>query len=387
MKKIYFILTAMAVVLTSAVKAQTYKIATWNYQSINPAAEIASPASTTTKDNNLQYANIRRGGGMNAASINYGMNAGVTGGFQTTESQAISNGDFYLVDLKATNGTMSITKIGYRIYRNANGPQRFRWAYSINGSAFVSIGTEVYMTAANSDDFRTIDLTGITDIPNTSIVTFRLVGYDGVNQTTNKNFGLRSNNSNALEFEGSLSTTLPVNLTSFTAKLQANAVQLNWQTASEQNNSHFEVLRSQDGTNFTVIGQQAGNGTTNTTNSYSFTDHKPLVGTSYYALKQFDLDGNSKEYDAIPVKYILTNAVFTAVINSSSLTAKVDATNSEKATISVVDISGNEIASKSVVLEKGINQIELSNINLTTGKLYLVNLRSNNQNQTVKIIK
>ncbi len=90
---------------------------------------------------------------------------------------------------------------------------------------------------------------------------------------------------------------LPVVLTEFTAQAVANRdALLNWHTASEQRNSHFEVERSFDGTTFTTLGRVAGNGTTNLASAYSFSDAGvafKATGPVYYRLRQVDLDGTA----------------------------------------------------------------------------------------------
>lgn len=83
---------------------------------------------------------------------------------------------------------------------------------------------------------------------------------------------------------------LPVELAYFKANAIGTQVELQWQTASEDQNSHFMVERSSDGKLFEGIGMVAGNGTTSLTTNYSFYDQVPLVGTSYYRLKQVDED-------------------------------------------------------------------------------------------------
>src|SRR5690606_29431171 len=88
-------------------------------------------------------------------------------------------------------------------------------------------------------------------------------------------------------------TTLPVTLTSFTAKTTINAVQLAWQTASEQNNSHFEILHSVNGKEFQSAGTVKGAGNSNEVKNYTFNDYNAVEGINYYQLKQYDYDGSS----------------------------------------------------------------------------------------------
>lgn len=86
-------------------------------------------------------------------------------------------------------------------------------------------------------------------------------------------------------------SVLPVTLQSFTVKAINHTALLQWETASELNNDHFDIERSADGSTFTKIGTVKGNGTTSLTQQYSFTDAAPFTGNNYYRLVQVDLDG------------------------------------------------------------------------------------------------
>ncbi|SDK43460.1 Por secretion system C-terminal sorting domain-containing protein [Catalinimonas alkaloidigena] len=86
---------------------------------------------------------------------------------------------------------------------------------------------------------------------------------------------------------------LPIELTSFTASAENEAVVLRWVTASETNNAFFTVERSADGVHFEALGRLDGAGTSQFTHSYHFTDPSPLGGLSYYRLRQTDYDGAS----------------------------------------------------------------------------------------------
>jgi uncharacterized repeat protein (TIGR01451 family) len=90
---------------------------------------------------------------------------------------------------------------------------------------------------------------------------------------------------------------LPVVLTDFTAQAVRNRdALLNWHTASEKNNDHFDIERSFDGSTFAKIGQVAGHGTTSAASAYAFSDANVAAqasGPVYYRLRQVDLDGSS----------------------------------------------------------------------------------------------
>ena len=84
---------------------------------------------------------------------------------------------------------------------------------------------------------------------------------------------------------------LPVALTRFAARAQASGIALDWATASEKNNERFEVERSADGTSFKAVGTVKGQGNSTSAHEYAFLDAKPLIGQSYYRLRQVDFDG------------------------------------------------------------------------------------------------
>lgn len=89
------------------------------------------------------------------------------------------------------------------------------------------------------------------------------------------------------------SCLLPVEVsTPLQAYLQNRAAILTWSTATETNNSGFEIQRSKDGINWEKTGWQAGQGNITTPHTYMYIDENPLSGVSYYRFKQVDFDGN-----------------------------------------------------------------------------------------------
>jgi hypothetical protein len=87
---------------------------------------------------------------------------------------------------------------------------------------------------------------------------------------------------------------LPIKLASFHAlAIDANRVLVTWKTISEVNNYGFKVEKSTNGTDFSEIPGSftAGNGTTNRSFEYSYTDQNAQPGNWYYRLLQIDLDG------------------------------------------------------------------------------------------------
>ncbi|MFT6921528.1 MAG: hypothetical protein ACJA1C_000525 [Crocinitomicaceae bacterium] len=89
------------------------------------------------------------------------------------------------------------------------------------------------------------------------------------------------------------SSPLPIELLSFTAIVSGASVNLNWATASEKNNDYFNIERSIDGVVFNSQSKINGAGNSTHLLSYSAVDDKPLLGISYYRLKQTDYNGEA----------------------------------------------------------------------------------------------
>ena len=85
---------------------------------------------------------------------------------------------------------------------------------------------------------------------------------------------------------------LPVELIHFATSKDEEGVLLEWTTAAEINNSHFEIEISYDGVSWTSIGIVQGSGNSATTINYSFVNNQEEVGVQYYRLKQVDFNGD-----------------------------------------------------------------------------------------------
>jgi hypothetical protein len=94
---------------------------------------------------------------------------------------------------------------------------------------------------------------------------------------------------------------LPLALQSFDAKCHNGKSQINWTTASENNNHFFTVERSTDGIDYTSVGTVQGAGNSSQVHHYTFTDIERTEPISYYRLRQTDYDGRSRTYSIVAV--------------------------------------------------------------------------------------
>lgn len=174
--------------------------------------------------------------------------------------------------------------------------------------------------------------------------------------------------------------TVPVELVSFNAAVSGKGVSLKWTTATETNNSGFEVERSSDNKSFQKIGFVGGHGTTSEKSSYSFADANAKAGKNYYRLKQIDFDGtfaysNSVMIDVNLIKSYQLAQNFPNPFNPSttiSFALPVDA----KITVKIFNILGKEVAN--VVNDKlaaGEYNYSVNMSNLTSG-VYFYNIKA-----------
>ena len=88
--------------------------------------------------------------------------------------------------------------------------------------------------------------------------------------------------------------SLPVTFKKFDAEKRTNKVVLSWETATEMDNSGFEIERKNDAGNFEKIGFVATKAPSGTGAgySYSFEDNSPSKGRVLYRIRQVDFSGS-----------------------------------------------------------------------------------------------
>ena len=91
--------------------------------------------------------------------------------------------------------------------------------------------------------------------------------------------------------------TLPVHFISFTAKPFSDKVHLAWENGDETEVDHYEIERSANGNDFTVIGSVRSTGSSR----YGWDDNNPESKTVYYRIKAVSIDGAAHYSGILPV--------------------------------------------------------------------------------------
>ena len=184
-------------------------------------------------------------------------------------------------------------------------------------------------------------------------------------------------------------STLPVELTSFTASISANEVNLTWQTATEVNNYGFEVERKSS-TSWQKIGFVQGNGNSNSPKEYSYVDKDPIGGRKFqYRLKQIDDDGKY-EYSKIVEVEVITNeyVLYQNYPNPFNpvTTVRYQLPKESKVVIRIYNILGSEVMEiLNEQKEAGIYEVEFNPSDLPSG-VYFYQLKAEDFIETKKTV-
>lgn len=158
-----------------------------------------SPYDPTTSHPGVTVGGLTRGSGLTdtgtAANNAWGASGWYSAAPTQNQTAALANNKFVTFTITPNFGVnLSITTIEpYNIRRTNTGPQTGIWQYSINGGAFIDIGTEItwgVTTTAAGNPQVAIDLSGISDLQNltsSTTVTFRIVNWDTDNDPGNSN--------------------------------------------------------------------------------------------------------------------------------------------------------------------------------------------------------
>ncbi len=169
---------------------------------------------------------------------------------------------------------------------------------------------------------------------------------------------------------------LPITLKTFTATLYSNnLVRLAWSTLMEINCDRYEIERSTDGRIFTKTATIAGHGYTTLDQNYNMTDDITGIraGLIYYRLRQLDVDGKSSLSKVISVR-LKKNSEFTVSPNpfNSYVNINIDWNRSENTVVKIFSMSGREIFSKNVQMNKGTNYVQLNELSSLSSGNYLI---------------
>ena len=181
---------------------------------------------------------------------------------------------------------------------------------------------------------------------------------------------------------------LPLKLGQFSATKKSGQVELNWETLSEENTSHFDIERSSDGINWNRIGEVAAAGSSVQRQGYVYRDLSPLPNTGFYRLKMADKDGVFTFSRVITVTAASDITGIRLFPNPARETLQVQFTVERAGTaqVFITDASGKIVYRSGLSVRPGTNTSSLPVHNLAPG-YYQLTMQTDNQQRTGAFVK
>ena len=241
----------------------------------------------------------------------------------------------------------------------------------------VGTSTGVYGTMTLSGATTVWERIGETDIAFSPSVAMRLRPSD--NKMV---LGTHGNGLFMLTFPAAV---LPLDLLSFNAAKNKEAVQLKWVSANETGFSHYNVQKSDDGKYFSLLTtvKATGSGT------YQAVDDKPFAGQNYYRLEMVDVDGKRRYSKVVNVTFdtkINLVSVYPNPAKTATITLDLTMNKQSDLIFEWTDIAGRSRLRSQQKVAQGNSQISVDVSALESG-MYFITTRNVANNETLRVMR
>lgn len=244
---------------------------------------------------------------------------------------------------------------------------------------------------------QALDTTFVIDGPNDT-ASFKLGSPESNTTSSQPPLAKSTSDTTHISLAGEVgpnTTTLPVELSAFSATLHEDQATLQWETASETNNSGFAIQHRRTGSTtpeaWSRLGFVEGHGTTNRAREYRFTTASLEPGTHVFRLKQIDRDGTAHlSAQRSVVRQLNTTVDLTTAPNpfteqvSVSLTARSD----QPVTIQVIDMLGRVVQKRGPISlsANAPTRLKIDGTGLSSGQ-YLLRVRGETFSETRRLTR
>lgn len=199
-------------------------------------------------------------------------------------------------------------------------------------------------------------------------------------QTGNANYAAAINEKQTLLV---IDAVLPVELISYTAKIESNYAKLQWQAKSERNNKGYIVYRSGDDKQFVQIGEVLAVLNLHLT-TYNHIDKQPLNGNNYYKLVQVDNDGKQTELGVKPLTFNFQSSTFNFYPNPTKDKVRVNFEASKYTRLVLSTVDGKVLTGIQLNPQQNKLEIDLSTYPIGT---YFIRLSGAQESIVKKVVK
>lgn len=169
---------------------------------------------------------------------------------------------------------------------------------------------------------------------------------------------------------------LPLNWLAFTGKLINGQTHLEWIVAQEFHNDRFEIERASNGSDFSLCLVVRSRGDNLSAQTYEAVDPFPYPGSTWYRLRQVDLDGNFTYSTIIVVKQDGGGADWRAYPNPAldETVTNIMLTAATTLLVDLYDVEGRVLMTQEVKGVAGTNRVVWDLHSLASG-IYLLRCR------------
>ncbi len=165
-------------------------------------------------------------------------------------------------------------------------------------------------------------------------------------------------------------------------------IQVDWSTVKEKDLDYFVIERSTDEMNYTTVGQEVANGTTNQLSEYRFNDTKVLPNINYYyRVKLVQTDGSIQYTHSVVAKLTSEGPaeyaqLYPNPVNGNDVHLEFLSNSTKSINITIFDAIGQRIYDNAQAVQQGINQYTINTQDWPAG-VYLMQIHDKTTNSVI----
>lgn len=180
-------------------------------------------------------------------------------------------------------------------------------------------------------------------------------------------------------FLASAAVSFPVEFLTFEATPEPGnqLIHLEWATASEFDNDYFTIERSIDGVLFEALENIQSQGNSTQIQRYDGYDLNPVIGTSFYRLRQTDLDGTFTYSQVIEIDFDQQASGFLVahpvpVSQGEDIRVEFQMIEASDAVLTMKNVNGQTVWSHTETVSAGRHEILIPTQKINKGYYYVV---------------
>jgi hypothetical protein len=364
-----FIIPLLCIFSFSKMNAQ---VASWSFNNILTGTGSAN----STAGNASLGSTIAAGGAFNGGTVYYGEGPWPAAGIDLNAYLEFSI-------TPTASHTLTISALSMQIRRSTTGssgagPNSWSLRSNLDGySTDISSG----VLTINSLPATVVPL-GISFMNLSSKIIFRLYGYNA----TISSGGLDRFVYDDIVANGS--TVLPLVFDYFNVKAVHQEASISWKLGGEGNLSSLIIERADNNENFEAIKLYSGD-QLNSETSFEYIDQlNNLSGNYAYRIQMVSDEGHSSYSSIQTISFVNESGFQLQAINagnSNTVSFRVNAEKSGNYVFSLLNLSGNKMAVKSIQLSAGSRTMQMDNGPLKSG-IYILLGENGNQQISTKIM-